>query len=339
MTVRYERSLNKESEDLLKPKGDLNFLIDGYETWLPGDPNAFDIHLREKNKIMIYHGGTRLITITCSKNSANKDKKFVKLSADKSYSKVGASYETLMTEWASDDLVNKQKEYKNYLIEAAKIAQDKFYNNRKEGWWSNRLSLYFGKNWNVEKEWLIFDREAVLGFKKSDEKGIFYEKMKEKYLGIRSKFRKDDPKIWGKEDSRKSFGDELDFLAIGPEKELLCIELKHGSYTSGIYWGPLQVSVYKDAFHEVASSISGDIKDIVKQKIDLGLLPAEATKWLPDGKFKEVKAIVVIADFNKKSSSKDKIKKVQDELINRGSYYVSVAKIEEIGSDLNVIIA
>ncbi|KAF0159063.1 MAG: hypothetical protein FD159_810 [Syntrophaceae bacterium] len=332
MTVRYERSLNKESVDLLKSTGKLNFLIDGYETWIPDDPNAFDIHLREKNEIMIYHGGTRLITISLSNDS-------VKLSTDKSYSRVGVSYSTLMREWAFDDLVKKQKEYKDYLIEAARIAQNKFYDNKKEGWWSNRLSLYFGKNWDVEKEWLIFDREAVLGFKKRDEKSMFYEKMKEKYLVIRSKFRKDNPKIWGKEDLRKSFGDELDFLAIGPAKELFCIELKHGSYTSGIYWGPLQVSVYKDAFYEVVSSISDNIKCLVKQKIDLGLLPVEATKWLPDGKFKEVKAIVAIADFNKKSSSKDKIKKVQDELRNRGSYYVSVAKIEENGSGLNVIIS
>lgn len=332
MTVRYERTLNKESEELLKATGKLNFLINGYETWIPSDPNAFDIQLREKNQIMIYHGGTRLITISLAKGS-------VKLSAAKSYSNVGDSYATLMKEWTYDDLVKKQKEYKEYLINVVvnKIVQDKFYKTEKEGWWSNRLSLYFGKNWNVQKEWLIIDREAVLGFKQGDKKAIFYEKMKEKYLGIRSKLRINAPNIWGKEDLKKSFGDELDFLAIGPEKELLCIELKHGSNTSGIYWGPLQVSVYKDAFYGAVSadsSISSNIKSLVKQKVALGLLPKDALNLLPEGNFKKVKAIVAITGFNNKSCSWQKMLEVQNEL---GVDKVSVAKIEESGSDLIII--
>ena len=329
MTARYKRSLDEKYEDLLKSTGKLNFLINGYETWIPGDHNAFDIHLREKNKIMIYHGGTRLITISMASDS-------VKLSADKAYSKVGASYNTLMREWPINELVEKQNDYKKYLTEAVKIAHNRYYASTKEGWWSNRLSLHFGKNWNLNKEWLIIEREAVLGFDESNEKTKFYEIMKAKYGSIQLKFRKDDAKKWGKEDLIKSVGDELDFLAIGPDKQLLCIELKYGSNTSGIYWGPLQVSVYKDAFHAVASSISDDIKHLVKQKICLGLLPAEATKWLPDGKFEEVNAIVAIAGFNNKSSSWQKMSEVQNEL---GACKVSVAKVEDNGRDLMTIIS
>jgi len=48
-----------------------------------------------------------------------------------------------------------------------------------------------------------------------------------------------------------------------------------------IYWGPLQVSLYKNAFEKSLQYISKDIKDMVKQKIRLGLLPSEAAKRLP----------------------------------------------------------
>ena len=57
----------------------------------------------------------------------------------------------------------------------------------------------------------------------------------------------------------------------------MCIELKHGSNGSGIYWGPLQIAVYKELFDKKhIHSFFMDIKELIQQKVALDLLPQKA---------------------------------------------------------------
>jgi hypothetical protein len=81
-------------------------------------------------------------------------------------------------------------------------------------------------------DWLIIDREAAVGFANSTEKQALLSPLKRKYQSVRDQFQEQDTLKWGKP-SIKGFGDECDSLALGTDGELLCIELTHGSNTSG----------------------------------------------------------------------------------------------------------
>ena len=146
---------------------------------------------------------------------------------------------------------------------------------------------------------MIIDCEAVIGFDNAVKKDNFYREYNDNLQKIVEDFQKNDPKKWGT--TNKIFGDELDLLAIGPDNQLLAIELKHGSSTSGIYWGPLQLSLYAHVFGKNLHSISDNIKKMVEQKIRLGLLPSEAEKRLPTGNFENCSAVLAVAEPNERS--------------------------------------
>lgn len=268
---------------------------------------AFDIHIREKSELMVYHGGTCLLIINFS-GVKGQDLDTV-LFKSPSYGKgKGCDNEfNLFKGQRKIDDINQLAPYicdfLTKIVATPRTVHTKFYSNMKEGYWSSRLSIDYGRNWRPGMDWLIIDREAVLGFKKDS----FYQ-YKLEAQKIKKMLQTKDPKKWGtpnpdESDSMCDFGDELDFLAIGPEKQLQCIELKHASYTSGIYWGPLQTSVYLKEYSNVVNNISENIKELVRQKIRLGLLPPEAEKLLPEGCFNQVEGILAIADADKKLKS------------------------------------
>jgi len=305
MTARYERFFPDEHFPRVEASGIQALLrkIATLKVACASPEYALDIHIRENCELMVYHGGTCLLTINCSKVRGNAFEKV--LFKSPSYGKgKGCDYEfrLLGGEQKVDNLAEvtlRVCDYLAKLIAHPTAIHRKFY--QKEGFWSNRLSIEFGRLWRPGMDWLIIDREAVLGFDSKERKDSFYE-FKLQTQRIKSNLQAYDPKLWGtprEPAKRKStFGDELDFLAIGPDKQLLCIELKHGSYTSGIYWGPLQASVYRDAYSRQLDNITAGIKNLVEQKVGLGLLPPEALSMLPEGNFAKVEGVLAIADVD-----------------------------------------
>ena len=93
-------------------------------------------------------------------------------------------------------------------------------------------------------------------------------------------------------------------LAINRSGDLVAIEIKHGSNSSGIYWGPLQVGVYQDAFFKTLGSIRGGIRGLVAQKIELGLLPQDACSLLEASQLTRVEPILVVAEPNDSSKAR-----------------------------------
>ncbi|MDD2899820.1 MAG: hypothetical protein PHI31_14040 [Desulfuromonadaceae bacterium] len=315
MSARYDRFI--ENYDFTK-NGDTTAkiakLVDAIKKLRPAckDPEyAYDIHLREKSEIMVYHGGTCLLVINLSRLSNGqisfksksyekerdkpKDKKCPELFKGKECVEAFALLKTVRNVENMELIIERVSKFLNYAVST---VSDKFYhNNHSEGYWSSKLSIDYGRNWTPDDEWLIIDREAVIGFnqtiekKASEEKTEFYNAIKQV---VESTKKNQKFSAWG--DLSKSFGDELDFLAIGREGQLLCIELKHGNNTSGIYWGPLQATVYQEAFEKKISEISKSILVMVQQKIELGLLPPAACERIPADGFKVVKGILAVAD-------------------------------------------
>lgn len=283
--ARFERYFTPEEATLLGTGGALNFLISDHINGAEDDSTAFDIHFRENNKLMYYHGTTCVLIATVNRQS-------VKFTADKRYRRSKHAGD-LFKSWRVENALEIRNSVKLYLAGIRSDVANRYYANGKEGFWQNKLCRYYGPKWDESKEWLIIDRECVLGFKTGKEKKEFYEQKRERYQNIRTRMQSADQKSWGAP-KKKGFGDELDMLAISPSKELLTIELKHGGNTSGIYWAPLQVSVYHDAFGEVLESISEGIKTMVAQKVNAGLLPQTALSRLPQGNFTSIRAVVAI---------------------------------------------
>lgn len=325
MKVRYDRVFSEEQLATIEKSEipDLLRIIAALKVDCPTPEYAFDVHIREKSELMIYHGGTCLLIINCTgiKGKASDTVLF----KSPSYGK-GKGCDNEFFLFRGERKIGDINQLIPYICDfLAKVVATsthavhlKFYRNMKEGYWSSRLSIDYGRNWRPGTEWLIIDREAVLGFEEVREKSSFYQ-YKLETQKIKRMLQTTDPKKWGTpnpDGAECEFGDELDFLAIGPEKQLQCIELKHASYTSGIYWGPLQASVYLKAYSQAVDNISENIKKLVRQKVRLGLLPPGATELLPDGNFAQVEGILAIADVDKKlmSTCWNKAIKVNDKL-------------------------
>jgi len=303
--MRYTRCLSATYIDHLS-RGPLKFFVERVSSWNHQDPFAFDLQIREGDQVTCYHGTTSLLGL---RHDAATNQ--VTASAAEAYASA-AGYKDLMTGWSPgvlERVENDRRLVSDYLLSAAAESTDGHYRNREEGYWQNLLSQAFGRNWQPGMDWLIVDREAVVGFASDADRRQILGPIQAKYERVRADLQNEDSRTWG-QPTDKGLGNECDFLAIGPAGELLCIELKHGSNTSGIYWGALQAAVYRDIFAAALSSISDDIKALVRQKVAIGLLPHKALARLPDGEFRCVVPVLAVADPNDRSACWDLLDKV-----------------------------
>jgi len=311
---------------LLLPDGPLRFLVSDLPLYRD-DPYAFDIQLRENNTLMYYRGTTRLLSVRIHENG---DIRAV-TQADKAYGRYPSSkeaYAGMMREWKLEEANEMAIAFHDYLLKSAEACKNRYYGNRKEGYWQNRLCIDWGLRWQTNQQFMIIDRECVIGFDSEQEKRAFYDPLYRPYNEIRNQLQKEACKIWGKA-REKPFGDELDILALDSQNNLVAIELKHGCNPGGIYWGPLQVLAYRDAFKSKLAVVTRGIKKLVEQKVLLGLLPQTALSRLPDDAFPAVKTVLVIGDPNLKSKCWDNLNRVVKEL--------NVSKTDEDRDGLRLI--
>ncbi len=322
MGKRFERGLEADKIEAAKNLGiaDLLLRINGLRPDLDDPLHAFDIHLRERSEIMVYHGGTRLLIINLRNLAKGEEVSFqtgksYQLKCAESFGKIPKPCKGPISESIADSVCEflcalaRDPARNNMSVNEKFVVGKKWFRNGKEGYWSNVLSIDYGRDWVPSDDWLIIDREAVIGFdgdkgkKGSDEKDAFYKEKKSKAKSISdalmSEFKENNKYGTG----IKSFGDEVDFLAIDKDKHLVCIELKHSSFTSGIYWGPLQAAVYRDAYQDAINDISEGIKRLVQSKVELGLLPSEALDRLPKGSFPGVVGVLAVTAANEKLRS------------------------------------
>lgn len=352
MSLRYDRTItNGDFLALLAEGGELNFLISPGQ--IGDDPDAIDIQLREGESITYYHGTTKLLTV-----SWMKDKLGWKTAHLKSGDLKMEDLHDCQGDW---DLLGKmfsglqalqgcprgvealRKLFRALLQVAMRKADPKYYGNleQTEGYWHNKLCRYFGgPDWTEDREWLVFDREAVLGFDKDDPKGLtagrlkrdFYRDCKTKYEKVRNDLQAGGKEKWGTP-KKKPFGDELDLIAIDREGRLVCIELKHGSSKSGVYWGPLQAGVYCEAWERALKSDQGPqiregICKLIEQKIEFGLLPEAARGRVPGGSFPSVEAVLAVAKPEWKADVREMLLEVHGECENECKRPVRLVEIE-----------
>ncbi len=309
--ARYDRTLDASLVEHLKIGGQLEFLLHGIPVPF-NEPYALDVQIRENNKIMYYRGTTRLLVITL--RTHNDALPTFTVAADKFYAHAQSCADAFvqLKERGRISPADTLVAFREYLSAAIRIAPAGHYDNHAEGYWQNRICYRFGRGFCPEDEWLVFDRECVIGFKNKGQKAEFYGPIWNKYEAACASIRRRGKDRWRDTNLNKGLGDELDMLAVDRDGNLLAIELKFGRNANGIYWGPVQVGVYRNAFLKQLATLGPSVAYLIEQKVQLGLLPPCARMRCPDGGFQSVVPVLAVAKVNPSSGCWAKLAEVMD---------------------------
>ena len=294
-TMYYNRTLSKELSSLLETGGELRWLFNFVKNhseldFLVGKNNS-------KEWLSVYRGLTRIISISVSGTS------MIKIDA-------AVKYKNMFP-----DLYGKKSIKDNFqnklelLIDQIENNQefDRYYKSKKEGYYQNILSRKYGICGSDDTDFVIIDKEAVIGYLNQNEKAGLLGSIQQKYKQLQKDISLHNPARYGKDLGKKPIGNELDFLALDKEGNILLIEYKHGTNTSGIYLSPLQVGMYYDIFTNFPrKDLESAIFEMLAQKQKIGLINPN---WQKPACIKDIIPVLMISEF-KKGSAKIKFEEI-----------------------------
>ena len=251
-----------------------------------------------KEWISIYRGLTRIISVLPNNKSS------ITIDADKKYKSIMPN---LYGEKSIND--NFQNDIENLITQIEENRQfDRYYKNKKEGYYQNELSKKYGTLGNPNSDFVIIDKEAVIGYSNQAEKDNLLGIIQQKYKQLQREISIQNPERYGKDLGKKAIGNELDFLALDKQGNILLIEYKHGTNTSGIYLSPLQIGMYYDIFTSFPKKdLENAVFEMLEQKQKIGLINPN---WNKSNTIKEIIPVLIISEFNYKSSAKEKFNEI-----------------------------
>lgn len=294
----YNRKLSDSFSKLLESNGELRWLFQLVQKrpdldFLIGKNDS-------KEWISIYRGLSRVLTILKTRKPD-----MIKLDGADAYKKI------------SNNLYGQKKLSENFSEELKSLVNavstdlefDRYYNNKKEGYFQNELSRKFGICGKENDDFVIIDKEAVIGYKDMQEKDKFYGKIRKCYKELQKGLSQKDAKRFGKDLDKKAIGNELDFLALDKQGNLLLIEYKHGTNTSGIYLSSLQIGMYFELFNQLPrEELKQAVFEMLEQKKKIGLINP---KW-DSPNIKDIVPVLIISEYNNRSSAKINYQEVMD---------------------------
>jgi hypothetical protein len=290
----YCRMIPDDFAQIIMQGGALRWLVDYVKT-----RDDLDLLVGKNNGekyISVYRGLTKIVTIL---GTSASDRVRVKTAG--TYQK----YSPLLVGTKSPSDITKTE------IEAIRTSlekkglDDRYYGNRKEGYYQNEISRIFGLCSNADSDFLILDKEVVVGYEDETEKTRLFGPLRDEYKGLQKIISERNPKRYGSGLEKKSIGDELDFIAIDKNGDILLMELKHGSNTSGIYLSPLQIGLYYQIFNGLLPKydLQNALIRIFEQKRSIGLISSDWELPRLSGK---IIPILIVAEPNQKNSAFEK---------------------------------
>lgn len=244
----------------------------------------------------IYRGTSRILRFY------QKDKGKPHIDAD-------ATYKLLFPELFYFENLN-ETNFKKYLgIVKSNKQLEKYYSNKKEGYYQTLIGRRYTFNMQPDDEFVIIDKELVIGFE-SDTYRINWNKeiVKEQDLRI-EKARTILSETRLPKDIKREYG-EFDFLAIDKQGNFIIMELKQDDAVK-TYLSPVQTNYYVLQFEKLIKEKKEElckvIKDMLDQKVNMGLIELPKGWKLPEKMNCSVKACVVIG--NEKGVSKEVCKR------------------------------
>lgn len=294
--MKYNRTLQtKEFVELLKPNGKLRWLFDFVKQHRELD--FLTGNVKGKEWISVYRGLSKILQINATSEKIVADTKFQTLAPN------------LFSKTINDNFQNELVALINEIPKSENDKLHRYYENKKEGFYQNKLSRKYGINSEADSEFVIIDKEVVVSYDTKKEKENLLLPIQEKFQQLQKVIAEKDTKHFGTKE--KKFGNELDFLALDKDGNVLLIEYKHGTNTSGIYWSSLQVGVYYEIFNALdKKEFEKSIFEMLKQKQEIGLINPN---WKTPREIKEIIPVVMISEFDE---NKGVAKKQFDEVLN-----------------------
>jgi hypothetical protein len=291
----YNRTISKGLANLLENGGELRWLFDFVKNhkeldFLIGKNNS-------KEWVSIYRGLTRIISVLPINNST------VFIDADDKYKGISPN---LYGQKSIDE--NFQNDIESLIAKIETNSQfDRYYKSKKEGFYQNELSKIYGICGNAT-DFVIIDKESVIGYSNQAEKNSLLGSIQQKYKQLQREISILNPERYGKDLGKKAIGNELDFLALDKDGNILLIEYKHGTNTSGIYLSPLQIGMYYDIFTSFPKKdLEIAVFEMLEQKQKIGLINPN---WGKPNIIKDIIPVLIISEFNYKSSAKTKFDEI-----------------------------
>lgn len=296
----YNRTIQEDFAKQLMVGGQLRWLFDYVKAH--SDLDLLTVKNKDREFINIYRGLTKIMSI-CKTNNPNQ----VTVEAHKTYEKLCPSAYGMKT---ISSISDKSIEFIRKHLED-KGENDSNYGKKKEGYYQNELSRKFGICGSVDSDFVIIDKEAVAGYANVNERKELLGPMVDDYKKLQSKIWSIDSKRYGKNLKDKSIGNELDFLAITKEGDLLLIEYKDGSNASGIYLSPLQIGLYFDIFKFLSTKIdlNQSVIEMLEQKKRIGLINP---RWKTPKLSGKIIPVLIISNPNYRSSAYEKFQEILD---------------------------
>lgn len=264
--IRYERVLNEKCLDYFKEHGLLNCIVSN--PTLPNEDKfhelkEFDVQFREHNNVAVYCGLTKILNI-------------------KFYQRGIVPFKFQSDAYKTQSCFPVIQNYTDQHLIQESIRE--YFNNVAVGpkWWNKEgvvQTMYYSScatNWNKTKPVAIFDKEIVFGYTTSSLKEEFNKKYGEQVDLIKQKLK--GSKKWAQ--FKNILPDEIDLLGISPDGEslfLLEVKANHAN-PAQIYSSPFQLLYYlfklKGALQDNPDLVTS-INELVRQKIEIGLLPAD----------------------------------------------------------------
>lgn len=297
-TLKIKKKMKKENEKDMYYHREMSFdlekLINDNYKWLIDEVISnpeldFQTGSNDNDSwFSIYRGTGRIMTIKAS-GTIVADPKYVKKHPT-FYNKPDKNglHELL-------DQIHKDTDLGRYYIGAD--------GKRKEGYYQNLISRRYSLFCEPEDDFIIIDKEFVLGYADDTTKNGIIEPIKEKYDGIIQT-------LACKYDYCKHIkqpGTECDFVGLTREGDILLLELKRHEDTTKIYLSPLQAGKYDDLTKEFVKRYPEDfcrnIMNMVSQKIRMKILkPKWSIPVKTSGRI--IPAVVVGGDASKEAQKR-----------------------------------
>ena len=233
----------------------------------------------------VYKGTGRVITFVSRRNS-------YKIDAADAYKRIAP---IVIFEHPTED------SFVEYLSNIKKASNLKRYyesdQGKKEGFYQNLIGRRYTFNTKAEDDFIIIDKEMVVGFKDEVTKTAWNKDIISNIEALIRKLRRDYKGRLPKDISSK-YG-EFDFLAMTWDGDIIIMELKQDDPPK-TYLSPIQVRFYYEQFKKLMKEdidfLSANIMRMVQQKIDLGIINIPDGRSLPQKLSGKIETCVIVGE-------------------------------------------
>ena len=234
----------------------------------------------------VYRGTGRVLTFASRRNGYKTD-------ADDTYKKIAP------TDFFERPTENSFVEYLSNIKKASNLKR--YYESdqgKKEGFYQNLIGRRYTFNTKAEDDFIIIDKEMVVGFKDEVTKTAWNKDIISNIEALIRKLRRDYKGRLPKDISSK-YG-EFDFLAMTWDGDIIIMELKQDDSLKTSL-SPIQVRFYDEQFHKLLKEnkdISDNIMKMVQQKVDMGIINVPKGRSLPQKLSGKIETCVIVGEEN-----------------------------------------